>query len=630
MKWMENLLILSNFQSAVNVSHMIHLVSGENLEELLGNAPRSHPRLFLPAGEEEALKAKIEGDAFLRQVYTVMLENADQMLNEPLLERKQIGRRLLDVSRLALLRMLNWGIAYRLTGEVRYAERAEADLLAVAAFSDWNPGHFLDVAEMTAAVGIGYDWFYDSLGAESRAIIRTAIIEKGIEPSYEGKPWWVDVHHNWNQVCHAGMVIGSLAIYEDAPDLAAQTIQRALDNIGFSMAAYAPDGNYPEGPTYWGYGTSFNLLLIESLRTVLGSDFGLSQADGFLETADYFLQVAGPSGLFYNYSDAALEPKPSASVFWFAARAKNPGLLWREMTLLRDSFESGENPFSKDRILPMLLIWSAPMGDVTAPNQLSWKGEGRTPVAFHRSSWTDSEAIFLGIKGGTPSQNHAHMDIGGFIMEANGVRWACDLERQDYHELESKGIRPFNKIQRWTVFRANNYSHNVLTVDGQLQNYDGFAPITHHESSGAMPHTIVDLSEVYAGQLAHATRGAGLHSDGYVVIRDELQALDQATSVRWGMVTYADVTIDNERQATLRQDGQQLNLLIDSPEGAVLELYEIEKPPNDYDAPNPGAKMIGFTAKLAANVAADFTVTLLPGEVVKRMPTVAALKDWSL
>ena len=31
-------------------------------------------------------------------------------------------------------------------------------MLTAARFEDWNPSHFLDVAEMTFALAIGYDW----------------------------------------------------------------------------------------------------------------------------------------------------------------------------------------------------------------------------------------------------------------------------------------------------------------------------------------------------------------------------------------------------------------------------------------------------------------------------------------
>ena len=52
-----------------------------------------------------------------------------------------------------------------MTSEKKYLNRAVKEMLAVSAFSDWNPSHFLDVAEMTMAVSIGYDWLYDGLSA---------------------------------------------------------------------------------------------------------------------------------------------------------------------------------------------------------------------------------------------------------------------------------------------------------------------------------------------------------------------------------------------------------------------------------------------------------------------------------
>ena len=49
--------------------------------------------------------------------------------------------------------------AYRTTGELKYAERAEKEMLYMAGYDNWNPEHFLDVAEMTMALSIGYDWY---------------------------------------------------------------------------------------------------------------------------------------------------------------------------------------------------------------------------------------------------------------------------------------------------------------------------------------------------------------------------------------------------------------------------------------------------------------------------------------
>ena len=113
------------------------------------------PRLLLGRGEEAKLRDEIAADPQIKAIWELIHRSADAMLAEPSIERKMVGRRLLGESRTCLRRMTHLGMAYRLTGEQRYADRAKAEMLAVAAFTDWNPSHFLDVAEMTAGLSDG-------------------------------------------------------------------------------------------------------------------------------------------------------------------------------------------------------------------------------------------------------------------------------------------------------------------------------------------------------------------------------------------------------------------------------------------------------------------------------------------
>ncbi len=82
-------------------------------------------------------------------------------------------------------------------------------------------------------------------------------------------------------------------------------------------------------------------------------------------------------------------------------------------------------------------------------------GQGKNPVASLRTSWTDSNAIYLGLKAGSPFVTHGHMDAGSFLMEADGVRWAMDFGAQEYESLESKNIGLWDNKQegqRWQIF----------------------------------------------------------------------------------------------------------------------------------------------------------------------------------
>lgn len=234
-----------------------------------------HPRILMLKGEEHALKSKIASEPLLASLHKAILQESDQMLPRPVLTRNQIGRRILRTSREAIHRILYLSYTFRMTGDDKYLRRAEKELLAMAALSDWNPSHFLDVAEMTTAVSIGYDWLYPNLSKASRKQISTAIRDKGIAPSLNSQNnGWLRGTNNWNQVCNGGITFGALALYEEQPEASAALVNRALESMRKPMAVYVNNGAYPEGYGYWIYGTTYNVLFIDLLETIYKKDFG--------------------------------------------------------------------------------------------------------------------------------------------------------------------------------------------------------------------------------------------------------------------------------------------------------------------------------------------------------------------
>ena len=597
----------------------------------LQTMPPAHPRLLLARGAEAELKQHIAANPVMTRIDAELRRDADRELTSVPVERKLIGRRLLDKSRTALSRVLHLGMAWRLTGEKKYLERARAELVAVAKFADWNPSHFLDVAEMTTAVGIGYDWFYTEWDEATRKLLRAAIVEKGLKASLKSNSWTRSTN-NWNQVCNGGMTVGALAVAESEPVLAAQIIARAINTVPVSMHEYVPDGAYPEGPGYWGYGTTYNVILISALQSALGTDFGLSRLPGFMATADYYLHVTGPSGYYFNYSDCGRGGQSVAPpMFWFAAQRREPYLLWSEWNKVggageRRSSRSGRG--SRERTAPMLLLWMSPsQSQPSAPAALSWTAQGPNPVAFHRSAW-NANASYVAIKGGSPGLNHAHMDVGTFVMDADGLRWADDLGSQDYNSLESKGVNLWGKTQdsgRWKVFRLGTSSHNVLMVDGQQQRVAGHARIVVAGNG----RTVVDTTPVYEGQLQQARRGVALQSDRSVRVQDEFTTLGKASTVRWAMVTRADVKIEGPGRATLAQEGKNLGFRVLEPTDAKLVIYPTDPPPTPVDARNEGTRMIGFEVVVPADQARRLVVQLVPsGAMPGAAAPVEPLANW--
>ena len=591
-------------------------------------APPSHPRILLLNGEESGIKQTIASDEVWKTTNRFILDECNKIIGKQPVERVLIGKRLLDKSREALRRIFYLSYAWRMTSDIKYLERGEKELLAVSGFSDWNPSHFLDVAEMTMAVSIGYDWFYKELKADSRKIIKEAIIEKGLKPSLDSKyNSWLKVSHNWNQVCNAGMTFGALAIYEDNPELAISIINRAIGSIKLPMEDYLPDGAYSEGYGYWGYGTSFNIMFLSAMEKVFGKEYGLTINQGLFKSAGYLENMVGPTGKPFNYSDAGSGGEMHPAMFWLANRINDPTLLWSEY------YQMINKKPSNDRLLPAVMIWSAgmTMDEITVPLKKVWVGQGKNPVALLRTAWTDPDAIFVAMKGGSPSVNHAHMDVGSFVMDANGERWAMDFGMQDYNSLESAKVDLWNMTQnsqRWDVFRYNNFAHNTLTVNNQLQTVGGYASITSWSDSPEMTNSITDITSLYKGNLLKASRGIAIINNQYVTVRDEVETPVAETTIRWNMLTPAEVSITGNNTAVLTINGKKLTLKVQEPTGIKLKLWSTV-PLHSYDAANPGTIMVGFEVILPANTKASLTVLLLPeGAKENSSLTQKKLNEW--
>lgn len=577
----------------------------------LAPAAQGHPRLLFLKSDEAIIQRNIQQDSLWANLHHQILKEADLLLTKEPLERKQIGRRLLGVSREMLRRTLFWSYAYRMTKQASYAQRAEKELLQICQFSDWNPSHFLDVAEMTTAVAIGYDWLFDALSPESKKIIRLAILSKGIEPSYDERyTSWLKASHNWNQVCNAGMSLGMLAIQEDYPEKAKELMGRAQKSIVLPLKDYGPDGAYPEGYAYWGYGTSFQVLYHDAIEKAFGSSFGLNESPGFYASANYLLHMAGPSGKNFNYSDSGDGIDFHPAMFWFATKTQNTSLLYSEINTLKTA-----KNLVTDRLLPLVMVWGkeASLIHQAIPGELVYLGAGPNPVAMMRSSWTDPNALYVGVKGGSPSVNHGHMDVGSFVFDALGERWAMDFGMQNYESLESKGVGIWGKdqnSQRWDVFRYHNKSHNTLTLNHQLQAVKGKAEIQWKLQTPKRSEVNMDLSSLYANQAQEVTRQIALVNHKLLEITDRVQWGKEGGELVWTMLTAAEFQADGPGKAHLTQKGKRLNLQVKGVKGEWITWST--EPNHDYDAPNPGTRFVGFKLATQPEQKLQFQVVLEP------------------
>lgn len=542
---------------------------------ILKSLQPQHPRLVTSTADIERVRRMVKEHDQARRMHAALVRKAQKLLDAPVLEYKLIGPRLLRVSREAVDRIYTLGLLYRLDGDKRYAARGVKELLAICAFNDWHPLHFLDTAEMAHAAGVGYDWFYDVLTAEQRAVVRQAIVEKALQiaaKGYRGDEigWWARCDHNWNQVCNGGMVIAALAIADEEPRLAALILNSALASLPKAMNKYAPDGGWAEGPGYWSYATRYTVYLLAAMQTALGTDCGLSKLPGFDRAGDFRFYFVGPTGLTFNYADANDRAGAVAEMFWLARRFDQPLYAWHAR-----QYAGEGNAFN--------LLWFDPRGEAPKTANLPLDRVFRgVDVAFLRSAWQDDDAIFVGFKGGDNKANHSHLDLGTFVLDALGQRWALDLGRDDYN------LPAYFGEKRFTYYRLKTEGHNTLVIDGRNQVQDAKADIIAFGSHPDRAFAVADLTAAYQPAADRVHRGIALLGRKHVLIQDEIDAPEPITPV-WAMHTRAKIDLAGGT-ANLTLGSVHLQARILSPETGEFEVVSAEMPAPQN--PNEGVRKL--------------------------------------
>jgi hypothetical protein len=565
-----------------------------SVQYLKKNLRKSQPRLVLNAKIEKNLKTKLKSDPVIQNMYKAIQLNTAKVQERPLLERRQVGRRLLGVSREMLWRMNMLGMVYRMEKDPEVLKRINEEVIAVCHFSDWNPSHFLDVAEMSMAVAFALDWTAGDLPASTIELAKTALIEKGIKPSWPASgrnPGWSYGTNNWNQVCNGGMIAASIAIAEEDPELAAKTIHRALDGIPHALVEYGPDGVYPEGSTYWGYGTSFSVVTAAMLESAFGHDFGHFEYPAFKESAIFRALSVAPSGWYYNFADCGDRRGENGDIIlaWFAAKTGNKTFFEKER-FLRPAEDMG----MLHRLGGAGLVWLAQYEEkeeVKVPE--NWKGEGANPVVFFTGGESDPHAYYFGGKGGRGMVNHGNMDGGSFIFELNGVRWVIDPGNQSYHALEQTGFDLWGRCQeceRWTLLTKSNFGHSTISVNNERHRTEGLVTLKEFRDSD-QPEATFDMSATLAGQVAGATRRFVKDSPTSLLIEDNITLSEETDLITWQLMTTADVKIVNGG-ALLQQDGKELKLENLSHPNLDISIVSLYPAPLKLDRQMEGLKRI--------------------------------------
>ena len=577
----------------------------------------SHPRIYLTEKRMEEIKALMKTDPFLERQVKELQSKAARLLIDfkkggQLNEDKERtsgtrfgliryelpdGMRLLGQSWMCIVRVTTFAFVYRLTGEQEYADAAITEMINVCRFIDWHPVHFLDTGEMAAGVALGYDWLYNVIPVEKREEIRKALIKKGLNPGneyYENKRHWASSASNWNEVCNNGMMLAVLAIADEEREAAEKTFKYALESMPLGLSTYAPEGTYPEGGNYWNYGTLASCMTIAALMDVTGSDLGFLNTPGFKTTGDFFMGIVRPDFWYFNYSDCPDEALPNPAMFWLSRVFNRPDYaawlchfvetmnyyqIWNE-----NSREGDEAFRDYDRYAVLRAVWYNPQatGADFSATPLAKHFEGKQDLAVMRTAWKDQKAAFAALKAGSNRSGHCHLDIGTFVYDVHGYRWAVDLGR------DIASYRVAGNPHR--LFRLVNRGHNTLLIDDSLQNKNANCQIIKFESNGKdfIGRAVADITDAYLNQVKSAIRTLTLKKDGTLIVEDQIEgAVDK---VRWAMITPAIMQI-NGKKAILTQGDKKVAVTLES--GEIAKFEELAPTPTfEYENPNEGYTML--------------------------------------
>ena len=375
-------------------------------------------------------------------------------------------------------------LAYRMTGDARYARRIRQILVQMAQkpnFSDpallerdppWHAG--LGTANMVYAFAIGFDSIHDFLSADERKSFAKALCEKGVALTMQD---WVlgpsRIHaldtmgHNWWSALVFNAGIGSIAVIDEEPrarlwlskidEASVEWMTYAGSKLETKPANFDREGGFYESVGYADYATN------QFLRYRLGWN------NAFVSPKPATLPVIDKIGDFFChmtydlhgeivsafFGDGSLHATGhDAVVLAWADGYRKPSYLWF-LSRFRNTRQG-----TPAHVSPIELVYgptqreldAAPAAPVLPASKLypdmGW--------ATLRSSW-DKDATLLGVKSGF-TWNHSHADAGSFVLFHGGDYLVVDSGAGGYAWPEYDG------------YYRQSKAHNVALFNGQAEN----------------------------------------------------------------------------------------------------------------------------------------------------------------
>ena len=599
----------------------------QEFEAVMAEREQAHPRLFGTRADFDNIIEIAKNDTYMQQMVDMIISSADNHLTRDLYTYKfDDNYRTYNTANGFNGRMQILGLAYLLTGNKKYSDRAWEEMQSICSFPDFNECHVIDAALYVGGLAFGYDWCYDALSEEQRSCIEDAVMEKGLKvldrAFYRGLPssasastaqtstqvtnYFTEWTSNYNTHVNVGIINAALAFAEVDPTFCFGTLNRAMRSVEYTMYGFLPSGTWAESNSYWTVTVTAMTKIIASLESIYGRDFGFGEYQGFEDTCYFYASMASPNGLIAYNDETGDSSNITNTVYaYFAKRygQKDIGAL-RKLHIL-GAFKK----ISGAAIGLFDLLYYDPdiqTSDTELFPIMSYF-HGLESVSFHED-YSDPDALFFTAYAGLSYYYHSHNDGGAFGFDMLGERWATDLGKENYNV----------GLTNSAIYRKRTEGHNTLTINnGEAygQDVNAFAPLIKAESSEVGGYAVMDMTSYYASQANSVIRGFYI-DDSFtaVTVQDEID-LKADSEVYWFMHTKADIDIIDETTALLSQNGKSIMLQMET-DAAEFELSQMaaeplpSSPQGGNQNPNVGYSKVAI--RLNGNGKINLTVRMSP------------------